>query len=603
MMGLGHIVGIEENIVLLKLNQDHQIKKSLIGLYMVFKDEERIIVGEVTNLKDEIAYVNLLGEIKNNQFVFGAVHKPSLFAIASLLPEKLIPAIVSSTTYSEGTDFYLGKSAIYNNVNVTIKINDFFSNHFALFGSSGSGKSCSLARLIQNIFIKTDPIAYRASIFIFDAYGEYHSAFQNISKIVPELNFKSYTTKQKFGDTELLSIPLWLLDVDDIALLLGAEKASQLPIIEKALKLVTIFGKEEDLVIKHKNDIIARAIMDILASGRTPGQIRDQITSVLSQYNTRELNLDTQVFQPGYSRPLKQCLFIDASGKIRDIELLTTFIQKFITDDLELELPDGSFEYSLDDLKMAFDFALISEGVLTSEKVYDDVNVLKVRLHTLVNGEYAPFFHYPHFVDKDQYIRELLTAHNGRKAQIINFNINYVDDRFAKNIVKIYSKLLFDYAKGLDKKASMPFHLILEEAHRYVQNDNDIELLGYNIFERITKEGRKYGVLLGLISQRPSELSETVLSQCSNFLIFKMLHPRDVNYIKEMVPNITNEIVKKLRILQPGTCIAFGSAFKVPVVVDIDMPNPEPTSSSCDVSGIWFVSKHSKVNPDEISGK
>ena len=244
MMGLGHIVGIEENIVLLKLNQDHQIKKSLIGLYMVFKDEERIIVGEVTNLKDEIAYVNLLGEIKNNQFVFGAVHKPSLFAIASLLPEKLIPAIVSSTTYSEGTDFYLGKSSIYNNVNVTIKINDFFSNHFALFGSSGSGKSCSLARLIQNIFTKTDPIAYRASIFIFDAYGEYHSAFQNISKIVPELNFKSYTTKQKFGDTELLSIPLWLLDVDDIALLLGAEKASQLPIIEKALKLVNIFGKE-----------------------------------------------------------------------------------------------------------------------------------------------------------------------------------------------------------------------------------------------------------------------------------------------------------------------------------------------------------------------
>lgn len=600
-MGLGHIIGIEENIVLLELNKDNNITKSLIGLYMVFKDEERIMVGEVTNIKDGIAFVNLLGEIKNKEFVFGAVHKPSLLATASLLPDKLIPAIVSSTTFSEGTDFYLGKSSVYNDIDVTVKINDFFSNHFALFGSSGSGKSCSLARLVQNIFMKNDPIPYRASVFIFDAYGEYHSAFKAIGQRVPELSFKSYTTKQKFGDTDLLSIPLWLLDVDDIALLLGAEKASQLPIIEKALKLVTIFGKDENLVIKHKNDIIARAIMDILASGRTPGQIRDQITSVLSQYNTRELNLDTQIFQPGYSRPLKQCLFIDSSGKIRDIELLTTFIQKFITEDLELELPDGSFQYSLNDLKMAFDFALIAEGVLTSEKVFDDVNVLKVRLHTLVNSEYASFFNHSHFVNKDQYIRELLTANNGKKAQIINFNINYVDDRFAKNIVKIYSKLLFDYAKGLDKKASMPFHLILEEAHRYVQNDNDIDLLGYNIFERITKEGRKYGVLLGLISQRPSELSETVLSQCSNFLIFKMLHPRDVDYIKEMVPNITNEIVKKLRILQPGTCIAFGSAFKVPIVIDIDMPNPAPTSSSCDVSGIWFVSRNKSSNSDEIS--
>lgn len=601
MNNLGTIIGIEENTVLVKIDPNYKIEKSLVGLYIVFKDTERIMVGEVTNLKDGIAYVNLLGEVKNSQFVFGAVHKPSMVANVTLLPDHLLPSILSSTSFSEGTDLYLGKSSVYNNINVTVKINDFFSNHFAIFGSSGSGKSCSCARIIQNIFVKKDPIPYRASIFIFDAYGEYHSAFSKITGSVPELNFKSYTTKQNFGNTDLLSLPLWLLDVDDIALLLGAEKPSQLPIIEKALKLVGIFVKEESLVIKHKNDIIARAIIDILATGNTPGQIRDQITSVLSQYNTKELNLDTMIYQPGYSRPLKQCLFIDASGKIRDIELITTFIQKFITDDLELEMPDGTFPYDLEDLKNAFDFALISEGVLTNDKVFDEVNILKVRLHSLVNSNYKVYFKHDHFVDRDQYIRELLTANNGKKAQIVNFNINYVDDRFAKNLVKIYSKLLFDYAKGLDEKASMPFHLVLEEAHRYVQNDNDVNLLGYNIFERITKEGRKYGVILGLITQRPSEMSETVLSQCTNFLIFKMLHPKDVDYIREMVPNITNEIVKKLRILQPGTCIAFGSAFKVPIVIDIDMPDPAPTSSSCDVSGIWFVRNPRMQKKSDIS--
>ena len=141
------------------------------------------------------------------------------------------------------------------------------------------------------------------------------------------------------------------------------------------------------------------------------------------------------------------------------------------------------------------------------------------------------------------------------------------------------------------KRASFPFHIILEEAHRYVQNDNDVNLLGYNVFERITKEGRKYGVLLGLISQRPSELSETTLSQCSNFLIFKMLHPRDVEYIREMVPNITNEIIKRLRILQPGTCIAFGTAFKVPVIIRMAMPNPTPDSSSSNISQVWFIDR------------
>ena len=152
--------------------------------------------------------------------------------------------------------------------------------------------------------------------------------------------------------------------------------------------------------------------------------------------------------------------------------------------------------------------------------------------------------------------------------------------------------MLFDYAKSVDNRASIPFHIILEEAHRYVQNDIDVELLGYNIFERITKEGRKYGVLLGLISQRPSELSETTLSQCTNFLIFKMLHPKDISYIKEMVPNITNDIVKRLKMLQPGHCIAFGNAFKVPVIVKFDMPNPAPSSESCDVSKIWFISRN-----------
>ena len=386
-------------------------------------------------------------------------------------------------------------------------------------------------------------------------------------------------------------IPLWLLDVDDIALLLNATSVSQLPIIEKAIKLVKIFARDDVDVVKYKNDIIARALLDILSSGNPPAQIRDQIFSILSFYNTNELNLDTPIFQPGYTRPLKQCLLIDASGKIREMELLTNFIEKFIDDNLQVKLPDADIMYTLEDLEKAFAFALISEGILNSDKVYDESNVLKVRLHSIVNSEYKKYFDYDKFITKEQYIKELLIMPNGRKAQIINFNINYVDDRFAKVLVKIYSKLLFDYSKEIDNRATLPFHILLEEAHRYVQNDIDTELLGYNIFDRITKEGRKYGVLLGLISQRPSELSETSLSQCSNFLIFKMLHPVDVEYIRKMVPNITNEITKRLRILQPGNCIAFGSAFKVPVMIKLDMPNPAPSSSSCDISKNWFIEK------------
>ena len=97
--------------------------------------------------------------------------------------------------------------------------------------------------------------------------------------------------------------------------------------------------------------------------------------------------------------------------------------------------------------------------------------------------------------------------------------------------------------------------------------------------------------MLGFISQRPSEISETAISQCSNFLIFKMLHPKDVEYIREMRPNITNEIIGRLRILQPGNCVAFGNAFNIPVLIKMDMPNPAPTSSSSDLKAAWFIQK------------
>ncbi len=588
---LGKIVAIEDNFVLIQLEIDINKSKNIIGFYVLMNDDNRSLVGEITDIKNNIAYVNLLGEMVNEKFVFGVIKKPSFSSQVSLIDPSQITKIIGVDHFQENEDLYIGKSPIYEGTPIGVNIDAFFNSHFAVFGSTGSGKSCSVARIIQNLFSKQNPIPYKASIFVFDAYGEYHQAFSKLHEKVPEINFKAYTTNLDFSDSEVLRIPLWLLGVDDIALLLDVEKHSQLLIVEKALKYVNVFTRNDESVMKSKNDIIARAILDILSSGRQASQIRDQIISILSSYHTDALNLDTIIYQPGYSRPLKQCLLIDSSGKIRDMELIMNFLEGFLTDDYELSLPDGSYMYTLKDLQDAFDFALISEGVLNSGKIYDETNILKVRMHSLVSSDSSKYFEYPDYVDKGTYIKRLLTAPNGNKAQIINFNINYIDDRLAKNITKIYSKLLFDYAKSMKNRATLPFHIILEEAHRYVQNDNDKFLLGYNIFERITKEGRKYGVILGLISQRPSELSETSLSQCNNFLIFKMLHPTDVNYIKEMVPNITNEIVKRLRILQPGNCIAFGSAFKIPVLVRIDMPDPAPSSNSCEISKMWFVEK------------
>lgn len=135
----------------------------------------------------------------------------------------------------------------------------------------------------------------------------------------------------------------------------------------------------------------------------------------------------------------------------------------------------------------------------------------------------------------------------------------------------------------------MPIHLMLEEAHRYVQKDFDLDILGYNIFERIAKEGRKFGVILDLITQRPTELSETVISQCTNFLIFKITHPSDLEYIRKMVPNISADVIEKQKALQSGTCVAFGKMMKIPMIVKMQRANPEPHSSNASIYNKWMV--------------
>lgn len=577
-------VGIDNVNIVVTSNLAYE--KNLIDHHVIFEtNSNQKIVGTVISLNSEIGSIKLIGEINGPRFIPGVLVKPSIGNVCFVATDEEVRLIISGDQNNFMKRVLIGNMPLYNNTPAYVSTNTFFSNHFAIFGNTGSGKSCGVARLFQNIFFNNTQTPRNACIFIFDAYGEYESA---LSVQNSQVFFKKYSTNVRQNPQNLIKLPLWLLDIDDFALLLEVDDPTQLPIIEKALRLVTIFSGSDEETKIYKNDIIAKAILEVLYSGGAASQIHDQIFAILTSFNTEDLNLETPIVQPGYTRSLRQCLIIDKEGKIGEMQLVTEFIKKFINPDLKLELPDGTIPFTLENLRDAFDFALISEGTLKSDKMYDKANVLKVRLDSLIKGEYAQYFKMDKYVDKNTFIKELITASNGGRTQIININISYLDDRLAKTICKIYAKLLFDFTSKLQQRGSFPVHLILEEAHRYVQQDSDTKILGYNIFDRIAKEGRKYGVLLGLISQRPSEMSETVLSQCSNFLIFKMQHPRDVSFIRQMVPFITDEIVEKMKGLQPGTCVVFGSAFKLPTIVKMEMPNPQPMSQNVDVSRLWY---------------
>ena len=587
---LGKILDIENSLVKIKLDIDLSKQANLINIHVVFEEKYKI-VGEIIKLDKEYGTIKIVGEIVNNQFVPGFTKKPSFQSTIRIVNMDELALILGPQQITDSSKIYIGTSSVYAHYRINVGLNDFFSNHFSVLGNSGAGKSCTVARVLQNMMTSSKVPPTGAHIFLFDAYGEYTRAFSNLPQISPELNYKCYTTNTKYPDGEVLHIPLWLLGVDDVALLLNVDNPNQMPIVEKTLKLVGLLKDNNPEVIDNKNDIIARALLDILMSGKDSSKIRDQVIAILTNFNTTTLNLDSIIAQPGYNRTLKQCIYVDASGKIQDIDVVIDFINSFVKEGVELKLPDGSVRYDLKDLEQALDFALISEGILKSDKVYDYANVLSVRLHALVNSPEAEYFSYDKMISKTEYIKMITKTYDGKACQIVNFNINYVDDRMAKTITKILSKMLFDISVARNERGSVPYHIIIEEAHRYVQNDIDKDILGYNIFDRITKEGRKYGVILGLITQRPSELSDTAISQCSNFLILRMLHPRDIQYIKEMVPNITEETVELVKTLQPGHCVGFGSAFKVPTQISMDMPNPAPLSDNANIVSSWYGQK------------
>ena len=598
-MIFGKILYISDNIAHVENVSKDTITADLMNIHVIFEDKDQRILGEVIELNDEEIKIRFLGEYVGTRYVNGVIRKPLLSSTLRIINSEELLELVGTLS---NKSFTLGDSATYKGFQICPSINDLFSNHLAIFGNSGSGKSCGVSRIIQNIFSNPKTVTYNANMFFFDAYGEYKNAFGSLNKINPNYNYKFITTNPTEPTDYLLKIPVNLLTLDDVALLLQANSHSQLPILERSIKYAKIFSSDSEEVTKYKNHLIAKALIAILFSNATTSYKKNEIFKVIEVCHTKEFNFDSVIPGLGYTRSFSECFEIDSNGNFGESVLITEYILKHIDESItEMPIPEKAF-YTLKDLANALEFTLISEGFQGNQMMYNEAMILQVRLNTIIGGQVNNYFDGSKYTSTEDFVSELCRKENAR-AQIVNINLEDIDDAYAKVIVKIISKLLFDYAKSLTNRASIPFHLFLEEAHRYIQQDTDTFLLGYNIFDRIAKEGRKYGVILDIISQRPVEISDTVIAQCSNFLIFKMTHPKDIKYIEEMLPNISADVIEKMKVLQPGNCVAFGSAFKIPMICKLEMPDPMPYSTNCNVSACWEEEPSSapRITPEPVA--
>lgn len=572
------IIFIDRKIAKIRISKEIIRATNFINLNVVFVDGAKRILGEVIKIDNDILSVSLLGEFLDGNFINGIINIPKLSSSIRNINQEEMDIL---TSIHDKQAFALGKLPQYNNYPYMVNINELFGHHLGIFGNTGSGKSYGVARIIQTLFYDQRNLTTNSNILIFDVHGEYKTSFSNIRKFNSNFYCKDYDENRK------LKIPVWLLDVNDIALLLNANDSRQLIILEKAIKLAHIFNSNDINVIRLKNHIISKAILSVMYSSKPHLQIRNEVFDILNMCNTPDISLNVNVKGLGYERNFKKCFDIGKNGSFVEEYLIISFLESFINDEIELKVKDGNEKYSLDTIEEALSFTIISDNILNNESLYSCASILQVRLHSIITSPSKEIFQFDTYITLDEYLKQLFEMENGEHAQIALVNMENYDDNIAKFISKTLSRFLFESCKKLEPRGSRPVHIVLEEAHRYVETNTDEVLFNFNIFSRIAKEGRKYGVILTIITQRPTELAENVISQCSNFILFRINHPKDIEYLKSSITNVDTEIIEKQKTIQPGNCIGFGRAFKLAMLINLDMPNPTPLSDNPKIYQNW----------------
>ena len=575
-----------------------------VGSYVSIYEMGRTVIAEIEAVAEKSSivngrelskansnrqiFLNLIGEVIDGKFFFGVSKMPLIFAEVNIISEKDLMIMLEvgneEKEMSDGNTRALllpiGESVIFSDYLVKVNIDKFFGFHFAVFGNTGAGKSNTIARILQNIFTKTDYSARGAKFIIIDSNGEYHKSFKNISQINEQIKENSFTVDSEAVNYKL-EIPVWALSADDWAILLHASEKTQLPVIKRAIDIARIFYDEENVDNTIKNHILASTLLGIITSSDSSPSKSDKLVAIMAHFGTEDIKFDATL-EPGIS--LKQAISIDF-GKMKNEEAAIKFLTQFVDQELIGRVSTNKeVIYDLAEFAQAVEFATLYEGSVSSQRIQEYTATLITRLQTIKDGIQGKILSKTQYNSLDEYVENFVG-----NWQIIDVDISSLDDASAEVVTKVLAKMLLDYVKHKEHKADMPINFIIEEAHRFVKEDSYYGVVGYNIFERIAKEGRKYGFLLGISSQRPSELSKTVVSQCSNFIIHRVQNPDDLKYISRMVPYINSNMIERLTYLQTGNALVFGTAINIPTLTRFDQACPATDSENAKITEKWYV--------------
>ncbi len=570
----------------------YEIGRTLIAEIIGVDEKTQLTTDTVEltkpNSKRQV-YLNLIGEIVGERFYFGVSKMPLIFSKVYMISQKELVTMLEvgkdEIPISDDPDktravlLTIGKSVIFPDYEVKVNIDKFFGFHFAVLGNTGAGKSNSVARIIQNIFEKKNYSARGAKFVIIDSNGEYNKAFANINEKNPQIKHSLLNAEQT-GEGKF-EIPVWALSADDWATLLHASEKTQMPVLKRAVDIARVFYNSETSNVEIKNHILASTLVGIIQSSDSSPSKSDKLKAIVTKFGTNEINADSVLEN---SKTLKQSIAI-SYGSLADEEAVLSFLARYVNPNVITKYNTLSMiPYSLEEFSQAVEFATLYEGSISSQRIQEYTATLMTRLQSLQEGIQGRILSKTEYKSVEDYVDKLLGQN-----QVVDIDISSLDDASAEVVTKVLAKLLLDHLKRSASKAETPINFIIEEAHRFIRNETNYGAVGYNIFERIAKEGRKFGMLLGISSQRPSELSKTVVSQCSNFIVHRVQNPDDLHYISKMVPYINQNMIERLTYLQTGNALVFGSAINLPTLTQFEQANPTTDSDNAKISEKWYI--------------
>ena len=615
-----------DNFTVVGFDDVHYVAR--LGSFLMIPAQTEYVVAEVVGLRErepgsprrsegdldkansakylDVVPVGMLPLKGGGKFRFGVSVFPSLYADALYALDSELDRIFETEAPVEpgigvngaacephGATRYrvlgIGQSVIFEDYEVKVRLDDFFSGHVAVLGNTGSGKSCTVASILQALFAKADEHHARGATFVlFDVNGEYRQALEPLAS-VGRIGVDRVVLD---GTADGFRLPHWFLDLAEWELLLQASERTQVPILRMALGLSTMFSRAAaGSLVTVKNHILAKCITQIMRDDSSSPSKHDRIVGILQRFHTDEINL----------RSIQPYIRINF-GQMANAEGLDTFLvgeDGFVVDDLKL--PDyENIPFDFDALGEAMDLAILYEEAHGNRQIRDYCSQMVTRLKALEERRQYAFLRHEVAqgaelgegqVDFLTRILGLASSGDGlsKQRQIVIVDMNAVEDEVVELVSAVLARMIFRLLRQADPRNRFPVHLLLEEAHRYVASTpSRYALDAAKVFERIAKEGRKYGMFLIVASQRPSELSKTVLSQCSNFVIHRIQNPDDLSHIRQMTPFISDAVLKRLPSLPKQHALVFGTSVNLPTTFRVRDASPRPWSEDTKIVDLWF---------------